>query len=149
LAKGASDTSVKTAFWDSIAAVQEGHLSNFEQVETHLAARLCQLETVAAKAYIDLLPRFMSRAASSFSILKITWLMGIIRQSAKAIECSQCGGRFSGKYRAKNLKLHKERSCSVTKKGSEYQRLSCDHCETTFSRMDNLNKHVRRKHHTI
>jgi hypothetical protein len=31
----------------------------------------------------------------------------------------------------------------------EYQRLSCGHCETTFSRMDNLDEHVRRKHHTI
>jgi hypothetical protein len=149
LAKDASDTLVKTAFCDSVTAVQKGHLNNFEQVETHLTARLCQLETVAAEAYIGLLPRFMVRAAKSFSILKITWLMDIIRQSAKAVECSQCGGRFTGLYRAKNLKLHKERSCGVTQKGSEYRRLSCDHCETTFSRMDNLNKHVRRKHHTI
>jgi hypothetical protein len=151
LARYAKDSSVKTTFGECSTAVQKGHLTSFEEVEAQLAVKLREIENAEAEFFVKMLPEFMDTSAALFSVLKIGRLMDVLRQSAKGglvAECSQCHQRFSGEYRAKNLKLHKERSCAVTKDTSDYQRFSCSHCKQTFTRMDNRNSHVRR-HHTI
>ena len=87
-------------------------------------------------------------------IKKITWLVAAIEQSGvevQIIECSHCGERFIGPYGVKNRKRHLSKYCKAIQGQPDYELVKClyEGCGQTFIQSDNLNQHVRRKHHTI
>jgi hypothetical protein len=103
---------------------------------------------------LELLPPSVRNTPADYTIKKITWLIAAIEQSrngGQVIECSQCHKRFTGPDCVRNCNRHLSKTCKVTQERPDYQRVKCPYegCGQTCSRSDNVNQHVKRKHHTI
>jgi hypothetical protein len=119
--------------------------------KTELISQSPQFGTIGT---LELLSPSVRNPTADSTVKKITWLIAAIDQSGnggQVIECSQCQTRFTGPDRVKNCNRHLSKHCKVTRGRPDYQRVKCPYegCGQTCSRSDNLNQHVKRKHHTI
>ncbi|KAI0395272.1 hypothetical protein F5Y17DRAFT_474739 [Xylariaceae sp. FL0594] len=84
----------------------------------------------------------LERPQSSYPASPASTLVSPFSTWEEGLKCDECGFRPKGKPESHMAYLRKHRKA----KHQENPKLTCDKCGKTFTRLDNMTKHMKRKH---